>query len=116
LSRDAEDLLRSHPWPGNTRELENAIERALILTEGGLLAADHFGIGGTGEPRRGAANGQPVENSAPESLASLEQRAILSALTHAKGNKTHAAARLGITRTQLRTRLKRFGITPEGTD
>jgi two-component system response regulator AtoC len=116
LSRDAEDLLRSHPWPGNTRELENAIERALILAEGDLLMADHFGIGGTGESRRGATNDQPAENSAPESLASLERRAILAALAYAKGNKTHAAARLGITRTQLRTRLNRFGLTSEATD
>jgi DNA-binding protein Fis len=49
-------------------------------------------------------------------LASLEKRAILVALAYAKGNKTHAAARLGITRTQLRTRLNRFGLTSEATD
>jgi len=116
LSREAEDLLRAHPWPGNTRELENAIERALILAEGGILTVDHFGIGATGEPRREAAKGQAAENSAPEALASLERRAILAALAYAKGNKTHAAGILGITRTQLRTRLKRFGITPETTD
>ena len=49
-------------------------------------------------------------------MASLERRAILAALAYATGNKTHAAARLGITRTQLRTRLMRFGLTPEALD
>jgi transcriptional regulator with GAF, ATPase, and Fis domain len=113
VSRDAEEALRMHPWPGNIRELENGIERALILAEGGLLTADDFGLGGARAPRLSPANGRATETPAPEALARLEQRAIVAALAYTKGNKTHAAALLGITRTQLRTRLKRFGLTPE---
>jgi DNA-binding NtrC family response regulator len=48
---------------------------------------------------------------APEALAEMEKRAILAALEHSRGNKTQAAAILGITRTKLHTRLKRFGLT-----
>jgi len=108
LSPDAQDALRTYRWPGNTRELENAIERALILAEGNLLTAAHLGLGGAGERRP---SGQASENAIePAPLAEMERRAILAALEQTHGNKTRAAALLGITRTQLHTRLKRFGI------
>ncbi len=110
LSPDAQDALRTYRWPGNTRELENAIERALILAEGNLLTAAHLhlGLGGAGERRP---SGQTSENAIePAPLAEMERRAILAALEQTHGNKTRAAALLGITRTQLHTRLKRFGI------
>ena len=76
----------------------------------GLLTAAHFGLD-VGKPRHlEGASGHASESSAPEPLANLEQRAIRAALEHTKGNKTQAAALLGITRTQLHTRLKRFGL------
>jgi two-component system response regulator HydG len=110
LSRDALELLRSHQWPGNIRELANAVERALILGDGGLLTAAHFDLTRTRSGRQDGAADLPTEKPVPEALADLEKRAILTALDHTKGNKTQAAAVLGITRTQLHTRLKRFGI------
>jgi len=111
LSRDAEDALRAYQWPGNIRELANAVERSLILADGGLLTAAHFDLHGLPDPHRVGAGATPPTTSAPEALADLEKRAILAALDHTKGNKTQAAAILGITRTQLHTRLKRFGLT-----
>ncbi len=108
LSRDAENSLRAYPWPGNIRELENAVERALILAEGDLLTAAYFGLsGGRQQPLEGT-SGYPA---APEALVDLERRAILAALERTKGNKTRAAALLGITRTQLHTRVRRYGLT-----
>lgn len=113
LSRDAQNALLSYRWPGNIRELANAVERALILADGSLLTAAHFDLArapsihqeGIGDPIAG----KPI----PEALPDMEKRAILAALERTKGNKTQAAAILGITRTKLQTRLKRFGIAAE---
>ena len=113
LSRDAQDLLRSYGWPGNIRELENSVERALILADGGLLTAAHFGIVVVGgSPAEGTGEHGP-EETASGSLADVEKHTILAALERTRGNKTQAAAILGITRTQLYTRLRRFGLAPE---
>jgi len=109
LSRDARSLLLSHKWPGNIRELANAVERALIVSEGGLLTAEHFGLV-TPAPEAGAPDRLP-EPAAFEALAEVEKHAILAALDRAKGNKARAAAALGISRTKLYTRLRQLGIS-----
>jgi transcriptional regulator with GAF, ATPase, and Fis domain len=108
LGADAQALLRSYGWPGNIRELENAIERALILADGGLLTADHLGLRGTGHGQ--VADRAPDAKAEPAPLAEIERRTILAALEETHGNKTRAASLLGITRTQLHTRLKRYGL------
>jgi transcriptional regulator with GAF, ATPase, and Fis domain len=113
LSRDAQNALLSYRWPGNIRELANAVERALILAEGDLLTAAHFGLDVGRHQRLEGAGSPTAEPSAPEVLADMEKRAIRTALERTKGNKTQAAAILGITRTKLHTRLKRFGFASE---
>jgi DNA-binding NtrC family response regulator len=111
LAPDALEALRGYRWPGNIRELQNAIERALILSDGSVVSEAHLGLGGgAGAWSNGPGDRNSAAPPAPELLADLEKRAILAALEQTLGNKTHAAARLGITRTQLHTRLKRFGI------
>ena len=110
LSRDAQELLRSYAWPGNIRELTNAVERALILADGGLLTAAHFGIVAAGASAGDGRGAHGSDQTPSGSLADLERHTILAALERAKGNKTQAAAILGITRTQLYTRLRRFGL------
>jgi Nif-specific regulatory protein len=116
LSRDVREALLAHLWPGNIRELENALERALILSDGGLITPTQLGLDRR-MPRRpqpaaasGAANapGAPLEHSLPE----WERRMIEEALTKARGNKSRAAQILGLTRSQLYTRLKRHGLEP----
>jgi transcriptional regulator with GAF, ATPase, and Fis domain len=108
LSREARELLLAYPWPGNIRELANAIERALIVSEGELLSAAHFGL--AWPPPQGAARQIPAQEASTGSLAEVEKQAILGALDRAKGNKSQAAAALGITRTKLYTRLKQLRI------
>jgi len=114
LSRDAREALLKHTWPGNIRELQNAVERALIVSEGGLLTAAHFGIDQAGsrppaQPVPTAA-AVPTDSSPADSLPDTERRMVLEAIQRANGNKSQAAALLGLTRSQLYTRLKRYGI------
>ena len=117
LSRDARELLLMHPWPGNIRELQNAIERALIVSDAGLITAAQLGLTlprlpssevslpGVPTPSRVTSH-----HAAETTLQELERRAIADALAKAKGNKTAAAAALGITRMRLYTKLRRFGL------
>jgi transcriptional regulator with GAF, ATPase, and Fis domain len=113
LSEAARERLLAHRWPGNIRELQNAIERGLIVSADGLLTPDDLGIAVRPEPpgQTPAASGAAsAGHVAGESLAALERRSISDALARAKGNKSRAAAALGLSRGQLYTRLGRFGL------
>jgi two-component system response regulator PilR (NtrC family) len=103
-------ILTEAPLPGNIRELENLIERALILAEGAAIGPEHF------PSLRKVDTAQPIV--LPEipdegvSMEELEKRYILSALRKAGGNKSRAAALLGMTRRTLYSRMERHGIQP----
>ncbi len=110
LSRDACELLRRHPWPGNIRELQNAVERGLITCEGTLVTAAHLAIplpSGQMTPPRQPEAARPAASMA---LDELERKAIIEALQRTHGHKARAAALLGLTRFQLYSRLKRYHI------
>jgi Nif-specific regulatory protein len=107
LSRDARDVLLFHSWPGNIRELSNAIERALIVSDGGLLTAAQLAIV---TPRPRAPEAATATPAPSQSLADWERQIVTDALRTAKGNKSRAATLLGLTRSQLYTRLKRFDL------
>jgi Nif-specific regulatory protein len=112
FSEEARELLLVHRWPGNIRELQNAIERALILADRELISAEHLGVvptAVTGIPSGPAAEERPTPLIQP--LAEVEKRSILEALRRAKGNKSRAAAALGLSRGALYTRLRRFHLT-----
>jgi Nif-specific regulatory protein len=120
LSRDACELLRQHPWPGNIRELQNAIERSLITSEGTLVTAAHLALLSGPQPVALPPQAAPPPPAAPSppagapgSLQELERAAILEALQRTHGHKSRAAALLGLTRFQLYTRLKRYHIDPK---
>jgi two-component system response regulator HydG len=114
LSRDAVELLRRHPWPGNIRELQNAIERGLITCEGALVTAAHLAISAISSPSAQRTPPPPPESVRPAAtsvdLHELERKAIVDALQRTHGHKARAAALLGLTRFQLYSRLKRYGI------
>ncbi len=113
-------------WPGNIRELENAIERAVLLApEGGAIESVHLWSHGPGmaSEQQLDALGQVGSPGAVEldglceqvlqqniDMASLEQRLMQLAMQRAKGNLSQAARLLGITRPQLAYRLKKEGL------
>jgi Nif-specific regulatory protein len=102
LTKDARDALLSYHWPGNVRELRNAVERAAILCEGGLIASQHLML----QAGRQAATTQAND------LNEVERQTIEQVLRETQGNKSQAAKRLGITRTQLYGRLRKYGLDP----
>jgi transcriptional regulator with GAF, ATPase, and Fis domain len=115
LSRDACELLRRHPWPGNIRELQNAIERALITCEGTLVTAAHLAIPLPSQQITSPRPPEPPRATDSMSLDALERKAIVDALERTHGHKARAAALLGLTRFQLYSRLKRYrlDLSPE---
>jgi len=108
---DIEAALRAHPWPGNIRELANAIERAALLAEGPLITAENLGL--ERDPVGGHGRGvtRPAMNLG-EAVSTVEREHILSALTETGWNVSHAADRLGIPRTSLSYRIQKLGLQP----
>jgi transcriptional regulator with PAS, ATPase and Fis domain len=103
LNRDARDALLRYDWPGNVRELRNALERAAILCEGGLISAHHLSLHA---PARPAQSTLSIETD----LNTVERDTIQQVMRDCRGNKSRAAKRLGLSRTQLYVRLRRFGL------
>jgi DNA-binding NtrC family response regulator len=99
-----------YPFPGNIRELENLVERALILAEGAPLGPEHFPSLREAEPAQ--ALDLPEIPDEGVSMEELERRYILAALEKAEGNKSRAAALLGMTRRTFYSRMERHGIKP----
>jgi DNA-binding NtrC family response regulator len=114
LSPPATAALLTHPFPGNVRELEHAIERAVLLSAGDTIGPDDLGLGAgsSAAPRPAAAPAAfPFDDV---TLEEAERILIERALARASGNVSEAAARLGLSRSALYRRLARFGLGGEG--
>jgi two-component system response regulator AtoC len=117
LEPSARTALRAHAWPGNVRELNHVVERAVVLADGeSLSAADLELTGARPAPRLVPAPAPaPAPSPAPgagldlrTALADLERQFIRSALERAQGNRTAAAAMLGLNRTTLVEKLRKY--------
>ncbi len=104
LSTEAAAAFMRHEWPGNIRELENAIEHAFILCHAGLIGLKH--LPATLRQIEDSAGGIPVGLT----LAETEARVIREALARNKGKKLASAAELGIDKTTLWRKLKKLGM------
>lgn len=102
FSEEAEQKLTSLPWYGNIRELQHAIEKAVILSDGGMIAAED--IDGGNQTRRE----KPLEEV--QTLDEMECRMIEKTIKECEGNLSVVAARLGISRQTLYNKIKRYGI------
>ncbi|MBU0927057.1 MAG: sigma-54 dependent transcriptional regulator [Spirochaetes bacterium] len=125
FAEGALEALSSYPFPGNVRELENVLERALIYAEGGLITASDLDVprdyGAARGPRGpgGRADAKPAgatpagavpADARQASLEELEREAIERALAAWGGNRTKAAEALGISRRTMLYRIKRYGL------
>ena len=100
LTKDAKTALLQYEWPGNVRELRNVLERAVIVSEGALITAQHLSL-------------QPIQRLQPSATSDLnvvERQTIEQVMRETHWNKTKAARRLGLSRTQLYVRLRRYDL------
>lgn len=102
FSDEAERKLISLPWYGNIRELQHAIEKAVILSDGGMISAED--IDGGNQTR----SEKPLEEV--QTLDEMESRMIEKTIKECEGNLSVVAARLGISRQTLYNKIKRYGI------
>jgi two-component system response regulator HupR/HoxA len=113
MSREALGLLTRHAWPGNVRELQNEIRRALALGDGPVLGTDLL----SPRVRQQVSLSGPASDAIEEEsgqlkhhLERIEAQLIRAAMLRHKGNKTHVAEELGLTRVGLRMKLMRLGL------
>lgn len=102
FSAGAVARLRSYPWPGNVLELRNAMERAVRLSQGGEILAEH--LPSQVLPQAGS------EGKLREHVDSVERDAIVKALADTNHNQTHAAKRLGVSRRALIYKMEKYGL------
>ncbi len=115
VTPEAMAALMSHHWPGNIRELENLIERSVLLCEGGRISmADLPGLVEDGAPDIGDDEELPMEMGLKEYVrvytAKLERSRIQRALEEESGNVTHASKKLGISMKSLQLKMKEYGL------
>ena len=100
LTPAAREALYRYDWPGNVRELRNVLERAAIMREGPLINGDHLSLRVT----------ESVPRLISTNIGLLERQAIEQVIREVSGNKVKAAKQLGISRTQLYSRLRKYGL------
>ena len=105
FSARALDAILSHQWPGNIRELENAVERAVILTRGRLVEPADLGI---------AAAATPERVSLREARNRVERKIVVETLTRTRGNISRAAVELGISRPTMHDLLHKHQLAGKG--
>jgi two-component system response regulator PilR (NtrC family) len=104
LDASARRALRAYGFPGNVRELENMLERAVTLCVSGTIGEADLNLRGT------PANGRPAAADLNNQVEDVQRQAIVEALEKTRYNKTAAAKLLGLTFRQLRYRIKKLGI------
>lgn len=114
MSADARDLLMRYNYPGNVRELENIIERAVVLAKRGLITVKDLPIHVQAVMEEGKAPLAQQKGSLHETLKTMERGLIFDALKEVGGVQTRAAEQLGISERVLRYKLKKYSIRNDG--
>jgi len=109
ISKEAADVLMKYNYPGNVRELENIIERAVVLTRGKIITLNDLpmNVKGFKEEKTLATLGK---ETLTEQVEAIEKQLIFDALQESGGNQTKAGKLLGLTERNLRYKLKKYNI------
>jgi two-component system response regulator AtoC len=108
LAEETLRLMLAHPWPGNVRQLENALERALLVSDGRQILPEDL----PAEIRAARAQAAPTDLSIPAQVAALERTLIARALEVSEGNKSAAARALEISYKTLLYKIREYGLEP----
>ncbi len=106
LSDDALSAIEAHDWPGNIRELENSLKRAVIMADGSQITAEDLGLEGV-EAELATLNLRQVREAA-------ERQAVIRVIARTNNNIARAAEILGVSRPSLYDMMNRFGLKKEG--
>jgi two-component system NtrC family response regulator len=107
FNQDALDAIEAYPWPGNVREMENFIKRAVIMAEGPQVSAADLGLA--------VPAGAPEPVNLREVRDEAERKAIVRVLSRVDGNVADAAQLLGVSRPTLYDLINRHGLKQLGT-
>ena len=108
ISTPAIDMLTRYHWPGNVRDLENCIERAVVLSQDDVLHGHYL----PPTLQTAEASNTVMKGTLEETLDNVEQEMIIEALKNARGNKTKAAQAIGVTERIMGLRVAKHGIDP----
>ena len=111
ISPEAMERLAAYPFPGNVRELENLIERALVLSEGAVLGPELFPLPSAGAPAGGEA--ETLDRMVGLSMEEVERRLIAATLKRFGGERRRTAQTLGMAERTLRDKILRYGLKEE---
>jgi Nif-specific regulatory protein len=109
ISTSAIDMLVAYHWPGNVRELENAIERAILVSEGGVIHAHHLPPSLQTAEVSGTLSGKALGDA----VAAFERDLLQDTLKSARGNRARAARLLQTTERILNYKIKKHGLEPD---
>jgi DNA-binding NtrC family response regulator len=110
ITPEAMGLLMAHDWPGNIRELENVIQRMMVVSKGELLDLQDLSPEMRAAESPGKAQAKGLKGISRGSAELVEKHTIVDALAKTGWNVTHAAKVLGISRATLQTKMKAFGL------
>lgn len=114
LAPEAIERLMAYSWPGNIRELENCIERAVILATDSSIGPEHLLLGGQSSPSALLSVSSSAPSPSVSSLREAERRHIQYVLASVQWNISQAARLLEIDRKTLRLKIKQYGLAPSG--
>jgi len=106
----ARERLRAYEWPGNVRELKNCLERAIILADGGLIEERSLRLAPDVPEQQTERRGENLEEVRERGAKTAERLWLARALERAKGDRTAAAADLGLSRRRLEAKLKEHSL------